>query len=251
MAVYTEDVQTWAIGSQFPSNGWNSGGWYSPTSSGVSADVNYWGDRYAYFGHAASSWYSYYKSDQLDTDADRADADVVVGMDVPNSDAGEDRPFMIIVRGSGIHNTETCYYVTTTTGVFSIRKLLNGADSELVSCVDCDLDSSTLPGWKYFRFRANGTSLKARWWPYGTPEPSTWDLEVIDADITAPGNIGLGSWNWRSPPVKFAYFSTGTDGDSAEVFEKARNYHAMLPSGVQNYHVQIPAGVSNYHVKVP
>ena len=252
MTVYTEDVGSWALGSLFPQNDWNSGGWYSPTSSLTNAEDNYWSDRYGYMGHAAANWYAYYKWDDLDADVNKADADIVMGADVPNSTDNDFRPLMIIARGAGGSDTETCYSLTFDPGVIAIIKLVVGVSTTLASCSDCGSNSGTLPGFKYYRFRVNGTSLKARWWNTGEVEPSIWDLETTDGDIAAAGNIGFGSWDWTTPPVKMGFFSVGTAGDSAEApGPNESKYYARLPNAVQNYHVRLPAGIQNYNVRLP
>ena len=105
MAVYTEDFSPMTVGGQLVLYDWSGGGWYSFTSNYIYAEDTYWSDKRVGFGHAAASWYSYSRWDDITPDADRADSDVVIGVDVPNS-ASDYRPLMIIVRGSGGHDSE-------------------------------------------------------------------------------------------------------------------------------------------------
>ena len=52
--------------------------------------------------------------------------------------------------------------------------------------------AATLPGRPYFgRFYLVGTSLRAKYWLAGTPEPAVWLLSAVDARVTAGNHYGV------------------------------------------------------------
>lgn len=93
--------------------------------------------------------------------------------------------------------------------------------------------------WYWFRFRANGTSLRLRVWQDGSAEPSTWDLDATDATYNTAGFAGLMSIDL----VREVYtrpFGAGTNGDTAPAsagggFKAAwaRQRSAIIGAGVR------------------
>ncbi len=66
--------------------------------------------------------------------------------------------------------------------------------------------------WYWIRFKAEGTTLRVRWWQDGEQEPSTWGIEVTDATY-ASGYVGVGGRFIATR--KFDVVGVGTNGDSA------------------------------------
>ncbi len=64
----------------------------------------------------------------------------------------------------------------------------------------------------YRRFRAEGTTLKAKVWPAAESEPTGWDVELTDTD-NAEGWVGLGSFDPQR--VETDVFSVATGGATA------------------------------------
>ena len=69
------------------------------------------------------------------------------------------------------------------------------------------------PGvWYWIRFRAEGTTLKARAWPDGTIEPAAWTLVATDTGIAA-GAVGV--YVYEPNTVDFDGFAAVRDGGTA------------------------------------
>lgn len=68
-----------------------------------------------------------------------------------------------------------------------------------------------LNSWLWMRVQvvgANPTTIRARFWPEGSAEPSTWQREVTDSNAALQGSGGVGIWS----------YSTGTSGALSEAF---------------------------------
>jgi len=98
------------------------------------------------------------------------------------------------LRASGVQGNETAYFFTeldTSPTMSRIYKYVNGV---MTSSIGPDQVEVLLQnGRKYWeRFRANGTQLSAKLWPYGGIEPTEWDVKATDSSITAAGWSGIG-----------------------------------------------------------
>jgi CSLREA domain-containing protein len=81
--------------------------------------------------------------------------------------------------------------VSSTGGVFvQIRKTVGGTESAVAPEVATGLNISTT-GTLAYRFTVSGTHLQLRVWDASTAEPSTWQTEADDSDITAAGQVGV------------------------------------------------------------
>lgn len=121
-----------------------------------------------------------------------------------------------VVRGSGAASSENAYmaWIAPDSEVLIIGKLVAGVLSAVAFTAFSLPDD---PEDYYIRFRANGTTLKARAWRYDAVEPSTWQVEGTDSDVTGAGYIGLGfaaSLNTGGFGVP-GFVSVGTNGESA------------------------------------
>jgi len=147
----------------------------------------------------------------VDSDANRANAEVLGRVRSSSTLLSQLR---LVVRGSGSAASETGYFVdfpSASAADMRISKLVSGTLTALGTAYSYTFVANT---WYYVRFRANGTSLKARVWQDGEPEPSVWHIDITDSSITAAGWIGVGNlestgtrdWDW---------VSIGTNGDTA------------------------------------
>jgi Concanavalin A-like lectin/glucanases superfamily len=77
--------------------------------------------------------------------------------------------------------------------------------------------------WWYVRFQLEGTSLRARAWKFGTPEPTTWTVTATDSSLTAAGNVSIRSANSGTtslPTVAFEGFRVQSVGMTVHAFMK-------------------------------
>ncbi len=125
----------------------------------------------------------------VNADANRATAEVlwirqVKSNGTPTYNSG------VIVRGSGAAGAENGYYcyVDEAAALLKVTKIVAGT---LTSIATYAVTLPTTEEDYYIRFRANGTSLKARIWRYSAPEPSSWHIDTTDSAISAAGYIGL------------------------------------------------------------
>ena len=117
------------------------------------------------------------------------------------------------VRGSGAAAAETSYWVmVSTTGSMSLGKNVAGAQTTLGTTYTFTARPSG--AWYLLRFRVNGTTLQARIWEDGTPEPTTWQTTATDSAVSAAGWAGVGAYN-SVGDIDFDYVAVGTAGDTA------------------------------------
>lgn len=98
-------------------------------------------------------------------------------------------PLHCILRGSGTESLETGYRgpVRNTTRA-AIGMLHEGVSTVAFTDAPGGYAAGT---WQTSRFQVIGDQLKVRTWADGTPEPATWQIEVTDTTITAPGWVGF------------------------------------------------------------
>jgi len=157
--------------------------------------------------------------DAVDADANRATVEVW-GKAYTQSTSQSNNGLMF-VRGSGAAGSETCYLLegtqTATKGgnrtAFGVYKMVGGTATSIGGLLA--KTSVWSAGQQYqFRFRVSGTALMFRTWLDGASEPSTWDISITDATISAAGKIGIAS---RAIDIAYSIFAfgVGTGGDSA------------------------------------
>lgn len=95
-------------------------------------------------------------------------------------------------------------FTTARAVVLTIRKTISSADSQLAVFTPPDLLHTA--GTRYaVRFQGSGTTLRAKVWPAGSPEPQVWHLTVTDGSRTAAGSLAcrsvLATGNTNTLPV--------------------------------------------------
>jgi hypothetical protein len=138
-----------------------------------------------------------------------ADVDVVVSVASSALAVGGPQYVGPVARWLDGNNT---YYArlafnTGATLTLVLQKRVAGAQS--------DLTSVTVPGTHvaatFFKIRLQviGTTLRARAWQVGDPEPVVWQTSTTDSDLSAAGSIGvrsiLASTNTNTLPVTVSY----------------------------------------------
>ena len=125
---------------------------------------------------------------------------------------------LVFVRGSGGANTEAAYALSIDTNGKTGQPYLGinrwGSGIRQIGWRPVLKPKTFASGIVQARFQAFGDTLKARAWLDGTPEPSVWDLTVVDTVLSSAGKVGLMSPSIFSP-FKVLAFGVGTDGDSA------------------------------------
>jgi hypothetical protein len=111
----------------------------------------------------------------------------------PNADSGTtDNAIGVVLRGSGDNSTKTgyrCCLNSATAGArnrVEISKWVGGSFTFLANAT-----FAWVTGTNYWiRFRARGTSLRAKVWADGAAEPGSWMVTTTDSDITGFGKAG-------------------------------------------------------------
>lgn len=98
---------------------------------------------------------------------------------------------------------------TTSQGVvLSIRKRVTSTETQLVTKTMSNLTHAVDRKFS-FRIRVSGSTLTAKAWLTGDPEPSEWDLTTTDPDFAGTGSVGLrgilSSANTNTLPVKMSW----------------------------------------------
>lgn len=122
---------------------------------------------------------------QLDELAEATDQEALTLLRM--SDADERGPGLAVRhRMSGTSESAYVAYLRPNANTLEINRFMNGAWM-FVSSVPFVND----PGvWYWVRFRAEGTTLRARVWAAGTPEPATWQVTATDNGL-ATGRTGV------------------------------------------------------------
>lgn len=98
----------------------------------------------------------------------------------------------IAVRGGGSVTAEQAYSFLLTQSSAGLRDTVSIARHLAgTTILDVDSFSWSLNTNYWMRFRARGTSLKARIWAEGSTEPATWLLDTTDDNITVAGRSGI------------------------------------------------------------
>jgi hypothetical protein len=96
------------------------------------------------------------------------------------------------------------------------------AGSRSLLAIEYARTSNPTVNWTSYRFRKSGANFKVRYWITGTPEPTTWDIEITESENQlAAGKIGMGYFGLTVGSVEF--LGIGTNGDAAPT--------APLPTG--------------------
>jgi hypothetical protein len=107
----------------------------------------------------------------------------------------------------------------------------------------------------YVRFQLEDSTLRAKAWESGTPQPTTWMLTVTDTSITASnGNVSIRSQNSGSaahPVVAFKDFRIQTLGLTVHVWMRPTNpsFHTSNPSGYIHFMGKGHAGQYEWHFR--
>lgn len=118
------------------------------------------------------------------------DVDVVASVLPTNSNS----QIRLIVRWDGNTSGTTGdllngYVMTFGIGAantIQIRKYIAGVETRLDS-----ITHGVLSGEHVLRFQAQGSMLRAKWWPSSSTEPASWGAEITDTSITGSGSVGL------------------------------------------------------------
>lgn len=99
-------------------------------------------------------------------------------------------------------------FATSQTVNLTVRKRVAGTETLLGSTYTTDLVHAANRRFG-LRFQVTGSTLRARTWVEGQPEPVTWQVETTDTALTAAGSVGtrsiLSSSNTNTLPVTYAY----------------------------------------------
>lgn len=118
----------------------------------------------------------------------------------------------LVMRGSGAAASEggyvarlsasvlTTYAAPSATLTLQIGKYVGGVFTSLGTTTKANGDKQV----QIAKFQVIDTALKLRVWPLGTTEPSTWDLEITDASVTAAGWAGVGQ---RDGGIRIGFLS--------------------------------------------
>lgn len=162
------------------------------------------GDRYVSFDPAGNT--------------NNADVEVLASLYMVASDPADNTSHAgVFVRRTGANSAENAYYASFRTDgsfnrtIFSIRKHVAGSSSNVSADTGVTWDINT----RYWvRLRAIGTSLKAKFWEDGSAEPSSWNVDTTDSDVTGSGYVGLFAYDQNGDPA-FDYFSVAVGGGTA------------------------------------
>lgn len=184
--------------------------WSAPWSAFTSsiADESFT-DGHALYSPNTAGGNSLLKWDAL---SDVADIEVLTKARVTVT-SGSSVQMGVAVRTSGANNNRSGYMVGMLgqNGNFRMMKAVNGAATNALATSTMSL---TIDTWYFIRVRAVGTSIRAKIWQDGSPEPAFWHIDIVDSDV-ASGGAGAFFVGNTAGGTYWDMFSVGTDGDPA------------------------------------
>jgi len=181
---------------------WSEVGWCAGTQFSVpSGNI---------FSSGSSSGLEILNLDLINSDGDRDDVEIYFEF----SRAAYAATYREIasIRGSGDSSTGTCYTVLLNN---SNNRIARNTSPNAVTAVASVAQSHTDGATYGCRFRANGSALKLKIWLLSDGEPSGWDIETTDANVTAAGFAGPSSPDANVGGSTYYAFGVGTNGDTA------------------------------------
>lgn len=143
------------------------------------------------------------------TPAPSADVDIVCDWSLDKTAITDSNYVFLMARYTDTtHMYIARIQVATGTQALSlgIRKR-NGSETVLGTPI---FSGTYTPGTFYtLRFQVIGSTLRAKFWQRGTPEPDAWNVETTDTDLTAAGFVGcrtlVGSTSTQTLPVTASF----------------------------------------------
>lgn len=159
--------------------------------------------------------------DAIDADGSNDDSEILVRWRSTSATSADQ--FSLVLRGSGAAGSETAYiFYNANQTTVRIARIVAGTITTIASANLAD--SLTSNNWFWFRFRVNGTALKAKGWVGDhQTEPAAWTIETTDANISGTGWVGVGN-SATTGTRDYDDIAAATAGDtaafpvSAEVF---------------------------------
>ncbi|MEU9792875.1 poly-gamma-glutamate hydrolase family protein [Streptomyces sparsogenes] len=135
------------------------------------------------------------------------DTDIVCAMATDVLAAGG--PHFLHLAGR-LLDTNNCYlarlaFNTDATVTLTLRKRVAGTETLLATAADTSALVHAAGRFFWLRFQISGTTLQAKAWTDGTPEPTPWMVTTTDSSIIQAGQVGmrtiLSSANTNTLPV--------------------------------------------------
>lgn len=112
---------------------------------------------------------------------------------------------MHLHTGPDASNTDS-YYVDVQNNTLRINRYF-GVDGFTV-LASTSYSGFTADTWHNVVLQRRGSALRAKVWPYGSPEPADWQLETTDTNLGS-GRVGVGQ-SGATTVNEWAWFSVGT-----------------------------------------
>lgn len=124
----------------------------------------------------------------------------------------------LILRSTGTASGEIDQYLfyIWDDDTINIEKLVQGTFTWLADGATLSWSANQ---WIWIRARVEGTSLMAKAWAHGDPEPSSWQVTATDSDITGTGFAGCDYYGIDGVNTDYDVFAFATDGDTAVMAE--------------------------------
>lgn len=127
----------------------------------------------------------------FDRAGQRANVDALVLVLAPGT-SGTSSHGGVAIRISGSAGSENAYTASlrSSAGAASslrLMKLVAGTETQIA----VHSLTWTANTWYYIRLRSFGTSLKSKIWALGSAEPSSWQIDTTDSDVTGAGYCGI------------------------------------------------------------
>lgn len=121
------------------------------------------------------------------------DTDIVCAMATDILAAGGPHFLHLVGR---LADTNNCYlarlaFNTDATVTLTLRKRVGGTETLLATAADTSALTHAANRFFWLRLQITGTTLLAKAWQDGTPEPTPWMVTTTDSTFTQAGQVGL------------------------------------------------------------
>jgi len=212
MPVYTYDPSSSAIGSNPVGNGWTQRGFYAPTTSAIVSATTPYGDQaWALTLNTTDLHYLMLSFDAVPVST--TDGTILVLMRWTGGTA-------VPSLGVGTRNLQDPYRGYSQKIYDAVNARSERWDSDNPSAAP-ELTPHGLTyqvnTWYWIKVNSSGTSHRAKFWAYRTPEPVAWLIDRTDATYAA-GRYGLDLRSSQNvSAIQVAWFSVGTDTNAPAV----------------------------------
>lgn len=211
MAQYIDDLQTYPVGTGLPA------GWADAWAASTWSIIEEAGDRILRRATQTVTWRRAAVLTAVGSDPDSDNCEVLVRLRVNSTTQNSSAGAALRVSGSTSEGAQGYVCAIYNSSQLRVSKYIAGQATVVLLTTASGALSIAANTWYWLRFRANGSSLKGKFWAAGSAEPGAWTFEISDSDVTGVGGAGVAALG-NSYVEDFAEIAIATNGDTATLY---------------------------------